>query len=217
MELTIEQLKKIMPASKYAAGYLPFLNKWMHWYGIDKTPNRMAHFLAQIAHESNQLNVITENLNYSYEALVKIFKGDVDQNKDRVLSESELKRAKDLARKPEQIANFVYANQGGNGNEASGDGWRYRGRGPIQCTLKDNYREMGEDWKVDLLAHPELLEQPDSAIRSACWYFWKHDLNKLADAGASVALITSRINAAKLGLKQREAFYKVAISVLKEG
>jgi len=215
MELTLEQLKSIMPASKYAAGYLPFLNKWMQWYGISNTANRTAHFLAQIAVESNQLNTVVENLNYSYEALIKIFRGDVDQNHDRVLSEAELKKAKALARNPEQIANFVYANQGGNGNEQSGDGWRFRGRGAIQCTLRDNYEAMGEDWKVDLLTHPELLEQPDNIIRSACWYFWKRGINHLADSNATVSQVTGEINAAKLGLKERQAFYNKAVEVLK--
>lgn len=199
MEITIEQLTFVMPKLKCAGQYLPFLQRWMGHYGIT-TRDRMCHFLAQIAHESAELTRLVENLNYSAEALRRIW--------PRRFS---VEQASAYARNPKLIANRAYANKGGNGIEASGDGWKYRGRGAIQCTLKNNYAAATKDWEVDLLDKPELLGEPDFAIRSACWFWWKNGLNKMADAGASVLEITGKINPSKLGLTEREAFYRKAV------
>jgi putative chitinase len=202
MVITPEQLTLIMPKLKNPGMYCELLLKWMNHYGIT-TPQRISHFLAQIAHESSQLNILQENLNYSANALLKIWPARFSPD-----------NVSDYARKPEKIANRAYALKGGNGSEESGDGWKYRGRGVIQCTLKNNYALASKDWDVDLLNNPDLLSQPDLAIRSGCWYWWKNGLNKLADANASVSQITSKINPAKLGLKEREEYYRKASSIL---
>lgn len=148
-------------------------------YGIT-TPLRLAHFWAQIAHESG-LKPISENLNYSKEGLLKTFskyftKDTLDKDKKVVLGTASL-----YARKPELIANKVYANRGGNGNEASGDGWKYRGKGFIQITLKDNYKALSKDTGVNYLSTPELLLNEADALISALWYWNKIKANSLAD------------------------------------
>jgi putative chitinase len=165
------------------------------------TPLRIAHFMGQIEHESN-LQPKHENLNYSYNQLIKIFKSDFDLNKDRVLSEIEKKTAQLLANKPKDIANFVYANQGGNGNVNSGDGWKYRGRGFIQVTLKDNYRELSKYTGIDFLNNPDLLLNEANSVIAALWYWDKHKLNILADKD-NVNLITKKINGGYNGLSDR--------------
>ncbi len=169
-------------------------------YGVN-TPLRIAHFMGQIEHESN-LQPKHENLNYSYNQLIKIFKSDFDVNKDRVLSEIEKKTAQLLANKPIQIANFVYANQGGNGNVNSGDGWKYRGRGFIQVTLKDNYRELSKYTGIDFLNNPDLLLNEANSVIAALWYWNKHKLNVLADKD-NINLITKKINGGYNGLSHR--------------
>jgi putative chitinase len=201
MDITLEQLKVVMPKLKNAEQILPFLQKWMAHYGIS-TPVRISHFLAQIAHESSELTKFKENLNYSAEALHRIWP-----------SRFSIETSKKYARKPEMIANRAYAEKGGNGDEESGDGWKYRGRGAIQCTLKNNYALAAKDWDVDLLNQPELLEEPDFGIRSACWFWWKNGLNKLADSGSSVSDITGKINPAKLGLIEREKYFSKAFAL----
>lgn len=203
MVITLEQLNFVMPKLRNTGIFLPFLNKWMMHYGITTT-NRICHFIAQIAHESSQLTRLEENLNYSAEALRHLWPGRFNSE----ISET-------YARKPEQIANRAYANKGGNGDETTGDGWKFRGRGAIQCTLKNNYAAAANDWDIDLLNNPELLAKPDLAIRSACWYWWKNGLNKLADGGASVWEITGKINPARLGLSDREKYYKKAESIFR--
>lgn len=157
--------------------------------------------MGQIEHESN-LQPKHENLNYSYNQLIKIFKSDFDLNKDRVLSEIEKKTAQLLANKPKDIANFVYANQGGNGNVNSGDGWKYRGRGFIQVTLKDNYRELSKYTGIDFLNNPDLLLNEANSVIAALWYWDKHKLNILADKD-NVNLITKKINGGYNGLSDR--------------
>jgi putative chitinase len=170
--------------------------------GID-TPIRLAHFFAQIDHESGGGKRLVENLNYSKERLLKIFMSDFDTNKDRKLSENEIKVAEMLARKPEQIANFVYARQNGNGNVNSGDGWRYRGRGYIQITGRYNYSELSKDTGIDFVSKPELLEQEANAIVSAIWFWNDKDINKLAD-NDDIVKVTRTINGGLNGIEHRK-------------
>jgi putative chitinase len=177
------------------------------------TPLRIAHFMGQIEHESN-LQPKHENLNYSYNQLIKIFKSDFDLNKDRVLSEIEKKTAQLLANKPKDIANFVYANQGGNGNVNSEDGWKYRGRGFIQVTLKDNYRELSKYTGIDFLNNPDLLLNEANSVIAALWYWDKHKLNILADKD-NVNLITKKINGGYNGLSHRIALVNKWKKILK--
>lgn len=137
------------------------------------TKLRVAHFLAQAAHESGLFTVTTENLNYSADGLGKTFK--------KYFPTTALQQQ--YARKPEQIANRVYANRMGNGDEASGDGWKHRGRGFFQLTGKDNYTKYSKASYGDdrILKTPELLAQPIDAMKSAIWYWETNNLSKWAD------------------------------------
>src|SRR5574342_430275 len=166
-------------------------------------PTRQAAFLAQLAHESGELRHWSESLNYSWPRLrqvfPKYFKTDAE--------------AQAFDRQQERIANRVYGGRMGNGPEASGDGWRYRGRGPIQLTGKDNYRACGTGLGVDLLARPEMLEAPETGCLAAAWFWVKNGLNALADTGDFVA-ITRRINGGLIGLEERRAFWERAKAVL---
>lgn len=203
--MTYEDIKNIYPLIKgdNIKMYQPFLNKWMSHYGIT-TPERQAHFIAQIMHESSFFRRTEENLNYSALGLLSTFPSRFTK-----------KEAFMYAGMPEQIANRAYANKGGNGDEHSGDGWKYRGRGLMQITLKDNYKELSADWGIDVLNHPDLLKIPEWAVRSACWYWWKRGLNKIADTG-SVKDVTRKINTGLLGLKEREDLFKKAILIFKK-
>ena len=172
-------------------------------YEID-TPARLAAFFAQVGHESASLTRTVENLNYSAEGLLRTWPS-------RFTRES----ATLLARKPEQIANRVYGGRLGNGPEATGDGWRYRGRGLIQVTGKANYagirdtlRERVQD-VPDFELQPHLLESPQWAALSAAAYWDDHDLNALADAG-EFRKITTRINGGQIGAADRNARYAKA-------
>lgn len=200
MSITEQQLLQILPnAGRQAGVFVPVLNVAMNKFAI-VTRLRIAGFIAQIGHESGQLTRLVENLNYSAEGLMKTWPSRFD-----------LVRATAAARKPEQIANIVYA--GRMGNSAPGDGWRYRGRGLIQVTGKTNYAACGEALGEDLINRPELLEQPQYAALSAAWFWSVNGLNTLADAG-DLAKITRRINGGHNGQADRQALYDRALKVL---
>ena len=178
------------------------LNAAMEEFGID-TPARQAMFLAQCGHESGNFAHVEENLNYKAEGLNKIFKKYFPT----------LEEAMAYARQPERIANKVYANRMGNGDEASGDGYRYRGRGLIQLTGKDNYDACARALNVDLHGQPDYLETAEGASRSAAW-FWSHNnLNRFADADDIVGC-TKRVNGGTIGLEDRTHHYETAKSIL---
>lgn len=164
------------------------------------TPLRMAAFLSQIAHESGSLRYVRENLNYSAEALMRVWPKYFPS----------ISVANQYARKPEDIANTVYANRMGNGDRSSGDGWRYRGRGLIQLTGKSNYERCGAALKRDLVADPSYLETPEGASRSAAWFWSFNGINELADR-ADVLAITKRINGGYNGIEDRQAKYSTAL------
>ena len=153
---------------------------------------QQAMFLAQCGHESGGFSVFTENLNYSDYALTQVFRKYFDPL-----------TAKKYARKPEQIANRVYANRMGNGDEESGDGWRYRGRGIIQITGKKNYIAF-RNWLGRDFALHELAEDLDLAVLAAVWYWQTNELASLA----SVEKVTIRINGGTNGLADRVALYR---------
>ena len=221
MPITVQQLLQILPNAGQVAGiFVPVLNTAMNRYQI-VGPKRVAAFIAQVGHESGQLTRLVENLNYSADGLantwpnryaepdgkggyLKVLVKDRQRNKPNALGLS-------LAGKPEQIANNVYA--GRMGNTAPGDGWKYRGRGLIQITGKNNYRACGEALGLDLIVHPELLEGPQHACMSAAWFWATNGLNTLADAG-SFSKITSRINGGQNGVADRQALYAKALKVL---
>jgi putative chitinase len=156
------------------------------------TPLRIAHFMAQIEHESG-LKPISENLNYSVKGLLSTF--------SKYFTTTKL--ATDYARQPEKIANKVYANRMGNGDETSGDGWKYRGRGFIQLTGKNNYLVLSKDTRIDFLNNPDLLLNEANAIIAAL-HFWNiSKLNVLADA-YNFKGITKKINGGFNGIEDRE-------------
>lgn len=184
-----------------AATWLRPLTDAMGLHAID-TPEREAMFLAQCAHESAGFKHLVENLNYSPQGLLATF--------PRYFTAA---KAVEFAHDAERIASRVYANRNGNGDEVSGDGWRYRGRGLIQLTGRANYDRCGRSLGIDLLAEPEQLEQPLGAALSAAWYWHTDGCNELADANA-FASITRRINGGNNGQAEREAWLARARAAL---
>ena len=200
MPITEQQLLQILPnAGRQAGVFVPVLNTAMNKYGI-VTRLRIAAFIAQVGHESGQLTRLVENLNYSAEGLMKTWPSRFD-----------LVRAPAAARKPEQIANIVYA--GRMGNTEPGDGWKYRGRGLFQVTGRANYAACGEALGLDLINQPTLLEQPQYAAMSAAWFWSMKDLSTLADKGDFVK-ITRRINGGLNGQADRQGLYDKSLKVL---
>ncbi|MCJ8270571.1 MAG: LysM peptidoglycan-binding domain-containing protein [Psychrosphaera sp.] len=172
--------------------YLDGLNSSFDRYQIN-TPLRIAHFLAQVCHESNNFSVVSENLNYSAQALSGLF--------GKYFNEIS---TDDYARNPQRIANRVYANRMGNGNEASGEGWKYRGRGLIQLTGKQNYSDFSAAYGVDLVGEPDQVsDNAELCIAVAGWYWDTRKLNQYAD-NDDIKAITKRINGGYHGLADRE-------------
>jgi len=164
------------------------------------TPLRLAHFLAQCGHESGGFRLTKENLNYSAKGLMGIFK--------KYFPTEAL--AKQYERKPEKIANKVYGGRMGNGPEASGDGAKFCGRGYIQLTGKDNYTAFGKSINEDMTVNPQAVADK-YALLSAAWFFNKNGLHKMADGGATDAVVTSitkRVNGGTIGLADRIKHFK---------
>jgi len=210
--LTVEKLEKILGHKKEIVEWFSALNRVLPEFGLD-TKERIAGFVAQCAHESADFNTIKENLNYSAEGLNKVFKKYFPT----------LESAQPYARQPEKIANKVYGNRMGNGDEKSGDGFKYCGRGLIQLTGKDNYRSCSKDLFGDerLLSDPDYLLTKEGAVRSACWFWKKNNLNKWCDSGDFDGL-SDVINRGRktevigdaIGFAHRLKKYKLAISIL---
>jgi putative chitinase len=166
----------------------------MNYYKF--SPERAAHFFGQTAHETGGFKIFTENLNYSIKGLNTIFKKYFPTSV----------KAEEYAMKPERIANLVYANRMGNGNEASGDGWKYRGRGALQLTGKDNYQAF-----ANYLKKPEIMSNPDLvateyAFESAIFFFERNKLWSICDKGVNkntILELTKRINGGTHGLDDR--------------
>ena len=164
------------------------------------TPLRLAHFLAQTGHESGGFKATSENLNYGAKGLLGIFKKYFPTEA----------KAKEYERKPEKIANLVYGGRMGNGPEASGEGFKFRGRGYIQLTGKDNYKAFDAVVPEDILANPDLVATKYPLL-SAAWFFHKNGLHKIADQGATDAVVTSvtkRVNGGTIGLADRIRHFK---------
>ncbi len=153
---------------------------------------RLAHFLSQVAHESGNFKVLYENLNYSAAGLIKVF--------PRYFNPT---TAKQFERKPQLIANKVYANRIGNGNEASGDGWNYRGRGYLQVTGRANYKAFSEYIGEDCEKNPDLIATK-YPLDSALWFFDRNKLWSLCDKGEeNVPIVSKRVNGGTNGLQDR--------------
>jgi putative chitinase len=204
-ELKIEHVRELLKGNKEADEWYPAMVKIFGRFGID-TPERIAGFIAQCGHESNNFTVLEENLNYSSDALDKIFpKYFKKAGRD----------PKPYHRQPEKIANIIYANRMSNGDEKSGDGWRYRGRGVIQLTGKDNYSRFGKDPNVNrpLEDIAGYLVQKQGALASACWYWNSRNINAAADAG-DIVKMTKLVNGGTIGLEDRKKHYEHAMEVL---
>lgn len=183
----------------------------MDTFGVN-TPLRLAHFLAQCGHESGGFRLTQENLNYSSKGLMGIFK-KYFLKPDKTLNEP---KAKAYERQPQKIANLVYANRMGNGDEASGDGYKFRGRGYIQLTGKSNYAAFDAAVADDILANPDLVSTKH-ALASAAWFWKKNGLNLIADTGSSnevVTKITKRVNGGTIGLADRIRHFKEYYALL---
>ena len=198
MKITEPMLRRVAPNINNARlkELVPVFNEWQDRFEIN-TPIRIAMFFANVLHESAALSRVVENLNYSAEGLLKVFPKYFNAQ-----------QAKEYARKPEKIANRVYANRIGNGNEDSGDGWKYRGRGLIQLTGFSNYAmyEKSGYCNGELTLHPEWLEKFPGAIKSAMWFWKSNGLNTLADRGDMTA-VCKRINGGLNGLADRNYYY----------
>src|ERR1017187_563352 len=197
MKITVSvlQLQAALACSvAHAELYVSPLNSAMERFEINTT-TRVCAFLAQVGHESGRLARTSENLNYSAEGLLATFPSHFVADE-----------ATAYAHQPERIADHIYANRMGNGDEASGEGWKHRGYGLIQITGKANQAECGVELGLPLESSPELLEQPDNAALSAAWFWNKHGCNALADAG-EFAAITKRINGGLIGQADREALW----------
>lgn len=171
------------------------------------TPLRLAHFLAQAGHESGGFKAVNENLNYGAKGLLGIFKKYFPTEE----------KAKLYERKPEKIANLVYGARMGNGPEASGEGWKFRGRGYIQLTGKDNYKAFDAVVTESIIDNPDLVATKYPLL-SAAWFFHKNGLHKIADQGATDAVVTSvtkRVNGGTIGLADRIKHFKEYYNLLK--
>ena len=204
--ITKDIFQKLYPKNKDPEGWVKAMLEVFPKYEIN-TPKRIAAFLAQCGHESGGWTVFQENLNYSIQGLVGTFK--------KYFPNEAI--ASSYAREPEKIANKVYADRMGNGPEASGDGWKYRGRGPIQLTGKSNYtayaKDMFDEWEA-VVDNPNLVaEDKNCALLSAIWFWNKNGLNKFADSEDLVTM-TKRINGGTIGLEDRIKHYNEAIHVL---
>ena len=202
IELNLEKLKKCVPNNKNHAVLLDAFNKVFEKYEIN-TKERVAGFLAQCGHESLDFTVLKENLNYGAKGLrgtfSKYFPDDATAAK--------------YERKPEMIANRVYASRMGNGNEASGDGYKFRGRGAIQLTGCSNYTAFAKDVGKTIDETIVYLETLEGAIESACWFWKKNGLNEIADK-KDITLMTKRINGGTIGLEDRKKHWEKNLQVL---
>ncbi|MBU6258470.1 MAG: glycoside hydrolase family 19 protein [Burkholderiales bacterium] len=166
------------------------LNLYMCRHNID-TINRMAAFFGQAGHECKGLTHMEESFHYKEERLRSVFGAKLG-NAD----------VSELLKSQEALANFIYANEGGNGAVKSGDGWRFRGRGLLQLTLRQNYAAFAKFSGIDVVANPDLIAKPTYAVWSACWYWGWRRLNNPADSG-DLPEVTRRINAKLVDLDDR--------------
>jgi putative chitinase len=196
----LAQALKMSPAK--AEEWIDAINETFDRFDIS-TPERQASFLGQCAHESAGFTALKENLNYSAEGLTKVWPKRFPS----------LDAAQPYHRNPEKIANKVYADRMGNGDEESGEGFKYRGRGLIQLTGKDNYEACGEALGADLVNDPDQVSSPKYAALSAGWFWDKNKLNQYADAN-DMTTLTKRINGGTHGIDDRIARTQHAIDVL---
>jgi len=203
--VTLDLLTHMCPKTKASVleGYLEPLNTVAEYYEMNVNPARLAGFLAQTAHESGGYTAIKENLNYSAKGLRGTF--------GKYFPNDEI--ANHYAKKPEMIANRVYANRMSNGPEESGDGYRFCGRGLIQLTGRANYTKFAQDLGMSIEDTIAYLETPNGAVASAGWFWDNNKLNQYCDSGDFVTL-TKRINGGTIGIEDRKHHYELAMHYL---
>jgi putative chitinase len=203
--LTLSQLKQLLPKNPYVEHWHHALEQLFPDYDIN-TPRRMAAFIAQCAHESGGFMVLKENLNYKPASLRKLF--------SKYFPTDEL--AQQYCSKPNKqaaIANRIYGGRMGNGDESSGDGYRFCGRGLIQLTGRSNYQSFADSLEMKIEDVPEYLATFEGAAQSACWFWETNKLNQWADA-SDILTLTKRINGGTIGLEDRKKHYDHALHVL---
>ena len=198
---TPEQLAQIIPNNPYVAEWYAALSRILPDYEINTVP-RVAAFLAQCAHESANFTALKENLNYTAASLTRVWPSRFPTG-----------IAEQYAHNQERIANRAYCDRMGNGPEASGDGWRYAGKGLIQLTGRDNYSRFAESIQTPVEEVSEYLQTFEGAVQSAAWFWESNNLNQWADAG-DILTLTKRINGGTIGLADREKHYHHACHVL---
>ena len=201
-EFKKEHLAEMIKGNPYIDQWYDALSAILPEYGIN-TPERVAAFIAQCAHESGGFKFLKENLNYKAESLLKVF-----PKYFKTLDE-----ARAYEKKPEKIANRIYGNRMGNGDESSGDGFRYCGRGLIQLTGKENYSWFAASLEIPVEEASEYLETFEGAVQSACWFWEENKLNQWADK-KDILTLTKRINGGTIGLDDRIKHFNHALHVL---
>ena len=204
-----EHLAKMIPGNKNVDQWYEALIAIMPKYGIT-TERRVAHFVSQCAHESNNFRSLTENLNYSEKALNAVF--------GRYFGAPPKRNAAEYARNQEMIANYVYQDEyrsksGALGNTEEGDGWRFRGRGLKQLTGRNNYTAFAKSIDITAEEAAEYVATEKGAVESACWFWDTNNLNDIADTD-NVTLMTKRINGGNIGLADRKQRYLAAMQIL---
>jgi putative chitinase len=202
VELTLDQLKQVIPKNQYVTYWHHALEQLLPQYEIN-TPDRIAAFLAQCAHESGGFVFIKENLNYRWQSLRKVF--------PKYFPTDAL--AQQYEKQPQKIANKVYANRMGNGPEESGDGYKFCGRGLIQVTGRDNYSWFAASLQISPEEASEYMETFEGAAQSACWFWESNNLNQWADK-RDILTLTKRINGGTIGLEDRKKHYEHCLHIL---
>ena len=203
--LTLNQLKQLLPRNQHVSYWHHALEQLLPDYEIN-TPRRMAAFIAQCAHESGGFTTLKENLNYKPMSLRKLFPKyfDTDELAQQYCSKPNKQAA---------IANRIYANRMGNGDESSGDGYRFSGRGLIQLTGRATWQEFADSIETSLSDLDEYMQTFEGACQSACFFWESRKLNQYADAGDIVTL-TRKINGGTIGLEDRKKHYEHALHIL---
>ena len=203
MTLTKDHIIHILHGNADAAAWADAALEILPRYEIN-TPNRIAGFFAQCGHESMNFTALSENLNYRAETLEKLF--------SKYFSKAG-RNATDYAKQPEKIANVIYANRMGNGDTASGDGFKFRGRGIVQITGKNNYSAFALSIKMTLPDVIEYVQTKKGALESACWYWNSRKLNIACDEN-DIVKMTKLVNGGTIGLEDRRKHYEQALAVL---
>jgi putative chitinase len=200
--MNIQQFQAIVGNNPYAEHWIEALNKCFDEYEIN-TPLRQAAFMGECCVESAKFTAIQENLNYRASSLNAQWKSHFPT----------MEIAQQYEHKPEMIANRAYANRMGNGPEESGDGWRFRGKGLIQLTGRDNYQGFADSVGMSIDDAAAYLETFEGCVQSACYFWESHNLNALADQG-DIDKISHIINGGTLGIEERRHFYQIALHAL---